>query len=582
MSAIEGSLHRIAGRVLHDAFDVSSLPEARQQELFEIFQKGKVILFGNDSEAPETPSRLLFPALDVPGLKESLEREQRRCDAQRAAFLEAQQALDHAGIPMLLFKSSGPYPYTSSNVDALVPDGEMERAAAVLIENGHHEIAHYWEPNKRLLRKFKGPHCEVMIHLHTKISWIVLGFSDMAAVWDDARHGFDPAIRQPSPSHLVATLLAHSVYESNKVHIGDIWKIRQAIQNGDFDWDAVHRIAQLKSWLPGLSFSLRWYSEAEKLLFDEPVVATSPLLSSLPTPSPQEQGLIRDSVANAFPAKLSKLVTKRFFFRKLLVDNDRSLLEKAHDLEGVFEQTVFGRFQLRSRPGSFICLCGIDGSGKSTHAENLRLVLDECEISNRLVWMRGGYSPFVTWIKERLRKSNKRLPSTSDVAAKEEIYRQGRTRLLWGWLVTFEQIIQAIFAVRVHRWLGRTLIAERYVPDTLADLSERFDDEFFPTSLPGRLMRFLTPRPDLILFLDVSGDVAFARKSDDWSTNVLEERRQRYRSVLDVMPQAEILDAEQPLEPLVQDVVDRSLRCIFGRIQRFNPLNKRRRDAWEE
>jgi thymidylate kinase len=286
-------------------------------------------------------------------------------------------------------------------------------------------------------------------------------------------------------------------------------------------------------------------------------------------------------MARAFPARLANRVTKRFYFRKLLVDNPRSPLQKAHDLLGVVEQVGFGRLRLRSRPGGLICFCGIDGSGKSSHAALLRAALDECEIPNRPVWMRGGYSPFVTWLKARLRGAGAGVPEVGDASGKLRVYRQPRTRLLWGWMVAIEQIVQALLAVRVPRWLGTTLVAERYVPDTLADLSERFDDDSFSQSLPGRLMRWLCPRPDLIVFLDVSGREAFVRKPDDWSEEILEERRRRYRSVLATLPGVRVLDAHRSLDDLLRETIDLGLQTVLEKIRRSNPLSGRRRDGWE-
>ena len=581
MAAPDNDTCRAAGRALLGERALAGLDEARQREILGLLVKGKLVLFGNDSSDPAAPSRLLFDALGAPALAAPLARERERCDAQRRAFREAQAQLERSGIPLLLFKSAGPYPYTSSNVDALVPGGELDRAARLLEEAGHYEMVHYWEPNKRLLRRFEGSACTLMLHLHTKISWVVLAFSDIDAVWQRARRSVDPSVLHPAPEHLVAILLAHSVYESNKVHLGDVWKVREAAGRAGFDWDEVLRIARLRHWIPGLAFSLAWYAAAEERLFGESLLASSPVVRALPPLSASQRDQITASAARAFPARLAKCVTKPFYFRKLLADNPRSPAQKAHDLAGVAEQVVVGRLGLRARPGSLVCFCGIDGSGKSTHADALRAVLAECEIESRRVWMRGGYSPLVTWMKARARGASAGVPEVGDVQGKLRVYRQARTRWLWGWLVALEQIVQAVFAVRVQRWLGRTLVAERYVPDTLADLAERFGDDAFASSLPGRAMRRLCPRPDAIVFLDVPGDVAFARKSDDWSAEVLEERRGRYRAALAAMPRVTVLDAQRPLAEVSDEAIRIGLRTVLDRIRTSNPLARRRRDRWE-
>jgi len=574
-------LHEAAGHLLLGELEAERLPAARQRELLAFLQSEKVVLFGVDPEEPESASQLLFSGLRSPVLESTLEAECRRCDSQRRALLQAQTRLEEEGIPLLLFKSHGPYPYTSSNVDALVPDGEMERAVHLLEGIGHHEMTRYWEPNKRLLRKFAGHECEVMIHLHTKIAWQVLAFSDVDAVWRNARRSVDPGVLHPAPAHLVATLLAHSLYESKRITLGDLWKIRQSAERPDFDGSEIVRIAELRRWLPGLAVSRGWYEAVERAVFGKATLAGGCFPAGLPPLSRRDAVLADRTVESGFPLALGTQMSRRYFFRKLLRDNQRTLVQKIHDLVGVAEQVVLGRLTLRQRPTALIALCGVDGSGKSTHAERLRQVFDECEIPNRTLWMRGGYSPAVTWLKQRLRRSSQNLPAVDDDEGKTRAYREPRMRLLWGWLVAIEQILQARIAVSLHRLLGRTLITERYIPDTIADLSERFGDPSFPKSWPATAMRWLSPRPDLVIFLDLPADVAYERKSDDWSREILASRRELYRSVLGLMPDVETFDAERPLEALFEAIRDRALRCVFGRIRRLNPLARRDRSGWE-
>lgn len=433
------SLHETAGRLLLRELEAEQLPAVRQRELLEFLRREKLVLFAVDPVEPESASQLLFPNLRTPVLESALEAERRRCDSQRSALLQAQAHLQEAGIPLLLFKSHGPYPYTSSNVDALIPDEEMERAVRLLEGIGHHEMTPYWEPNKRLLRKFAGRDCEVMIHLHTKIAWLVLAFSDVDAVWRDARRSVDPGVLHPAPAHLVATLLAHSLYESKRITLGDLWKIRESAAQPDFDGSEVVRIAELRRWLPGLALSRYWYEAAERAVFGKATLAGDCFLSGLPSVSRRDAFLADQTVEGGFPLILSARTSRRYFFQKLLRDNQRTRLQKAHDLLGVAEQIVLGRLTVRQRPTSLIALCGIDGSGKSTHADWLRQVLDECEIPNRTLWMRGGYSPLVSWLKQRLRRSSKHLPGVDDDEGKTRAYREPRMRLLWGWLVAIEQ-----------------------------------------------------------------------------------------------------------------------------------------------
>jgi thymidylate kinase len=578
--ALDESRQRQAGRVLAGELAVSGLPSAMQREVLEFLQANKVPLFAVDRDTTDASSELLFPGLRSDVLKPLLEEERAACARQRCAYVEAAGALNAAGIPTVLFKTGGSYPYTSSNVDVLVPAGTMAQAVTVLEGIGFHEMVHYWEPNKRLLRRFCGAECEVMVHLHEKVAWIVLAFLDMPALWSRTRTTCDPAVTHVAPEDLVAALLAHAVYENNKVRLGDVWKVRQAVSEPGFDWGEVVRIAAGRSWLPGLALARYWFGTAERAAFGDSRLLDPAWREGLPALPAAEVAAVDQAVADGWPVRLAKRITKPYFFRKLLRDNRRTPLQKAWDLWGVGRQLTWGRLGMRRRPVPFVALCGIDGSGKTTHADAVRAALNECEIPSRRVWMRGGYSPAVEWLKRILRRSSSAVPDVADRAGKRAVYGRGRTRLIWGWLVTCEQLLQAVVKVRWQRLRGRGLVAERYVPDTLADLTEKFGDPDYPQRLAARVLRWLTPRPDLILLLDLPGDTAFARKSDDFDAVILEERRQVYRHLLSGFPQTVVLDATRPLDDLRHDVVDLVLARVFGRLRR-NPLNRQRRDAWE-
>lgn len=574
-------LAALAGQVLLGKASLSGRPADEQRALLAFLTAGKLPLFSAGTAALHGRSSLIFPALQTEALSADLEHAREACDRQRRAFVAAQAALAAVEIPVLLVKSSGPYPYTSSNVDALIPTGTLSRAVEALEQDGHHEMTHYWEPNKRLLRKFKGQDCEVMVHLHESISWIVLAFMDLNAVWSRSTRTQDPEVLHPAPEHLVAALLAHSVHESNRVSLGDLWKVRDAVSRPGFDWREVTRIARLRAWLPGLAFARFWYAAAESRVFGSSLLDDPRFLETLPEVPRSIRGAVeRAAGSEGASVSLSKAFTRPYFFRRLLADRSHSVRRKVLDLVGVWRQIFWGRLGLRARPASFVCICGIDGSGKSTQAEAVRAALQECELPCRAVWMRGGYSPAAEWLKRWLRRSSSRVPGVGDIEGKTRTYRSGFSSFAWAWLVALEQVFQALSAVRLPLARGHTLVAERFIPDSEADLTERFDDPLFSRRWPARFMQRLTPKPDLILFLDLPGEIAHRRKPDDFDPEILENRRRSYREALSTYENVEILDGCRPLEELRHEVVNRVLALCLGRIRERNPLARQRRDLW--
>lgn len=569
---------RSAGRLLAGELAAKTLAAEEQADLLNFLVHEKVVLF--EAADRSATSQLRFPGLRSDALRDALESERRRCDAQRQALLAAQSSLLAEEIPLLLFKTHGPYPYTSSNVDALVPMGRLERASAVLRAAGHHEMTHYWEPNKRLLRHFRGRDCDLMIHLHTHVSWIVLPVLDPEAIWQRARTSADPEILHPAPEHLVAALLAHAVYESNRVSAGDVEKVHGALGAADFDWSLVVAAARAHGWLPGLALARHWYATAESALFGEARLDAAACRANLPVaPAAARARIDGAAVAGHWPLALPRRVTKPYYFRALAARNRARPLRALLDLAGVALQVAPGRLGLRRRPAVFVSLCGIDGSGKSTLADAVCDALAECELPTRRVWMRGGFAPLTRRLKALLRRTSA-VPGERDEAAKRAAYRGGRLLGLWLAWLALEQTWESLVQVRVPRLLGRIAVAERYVPDTLIDLAERTNDADFARRAPARLLRALTPRPDLIVLLDLPGADAFARKSDAWSPEILEERRALYRRTLGDQPGLVVLDAKRPLAELEDEIVERVLTVAFERIAARNPLFRAPRDRW--
>jgi thymidylate kinase len=557
---------------------VAGLPPSQQRALLDELVRGKVPLFGADPGHPAGPSRLRFPALATSELEERLAVERRRCDRQRAAYLEAQRLLASAGIPLVLFKTLGPYPYASSNVDALVPRGELERAAQLLERAGYIEMVHYWEPCKRLFRRFEGAECTLILHLHEQIGWIVLAFGDMDALWESARPGSDPLVTRPASEHVVAALLAHSVYEARRVALGDLWTVRSALAEPDFEWAQVERIARARSWTPGLELACAWYAAAERVAFGSSRIATRASVGSAP-------GRLHARIAlqereGRWPLALPRRALQAYFLRKLVLDNPRSVAQKLGDLRGLARQLVWGRLRARRRPATFVCICGLDGAGKTTQAEAVRAALQECEIPARRIWQRGGYSRPLEWLKSLARGTSSRVPSTTDGDAKARAYRRPLVGTIWAWILAVEQLAAAWIAVGTARLLGHAAVGERYLPDTVAELAERFGDPDYASSAPARLMCALAPKPQLILWLDLPAERAHARKAD-WPVEVLAARRRLYRSALARFANVEILDAARPARELEREIVDRVLRAALGRIRARNPLSSQSRSGYE-
>ena len=198
------------------------------------------------------------------------------------------------------------------------------------------------------------------------------------------------------------------------------------------------------------------------------------------------------------------------------------------------------------RPPRFICITGMDGGGKTTQARWLAKALRGEGIRAKYVWCRGR--PLVTlpllMIGRRalgapslLRTSSVARSETEDMAQAESAYQDTKRRLLhrgivgwlWSRLSLCERLVEAWLRIGQALLMRRTVVADRYVYDSLVDLAAARDHADCSSLYnPKGLLAKLLPQPRPVFFIDVDEDTAMARKDDIPSREYLTRRRALY------------------------------------------------------
>ena len=135
----------------------------------------------------------------------------------------------------------------------------------------------------------------------------------------------------------------------------------------------------------------------------------------------------------------------------------------------------------------------------------------------------------------------------------------------WPWVVVLDLLIRYWLRVGWPLLRGDVVIADRYVADALADLAVHLGSKCPERSAPGRLLRFLSPHPDVTYLLDVSAETAARRMAGERESIEHLERLGEIHSHLVGSVKVATVDAEQPLEDVADLIVYRTLTDYFER-----------------
>lgn len=212
--------------------------------------------------------------------------------------------------------------------------------------------------------------------------------------------------------------------------------------------------------------------------------------------------------------------------------------------------------------GILICFTGVDGAGKTTLATWLTESLNRKGLGAEYRWC--GWRQFESPLLGPIARVVKGLRSGSGRGAGALPHADcsaGETfRTVTEYLVLIDYLLLTAAKVEIPLMRGQILVCDRYVYDRLADLP------------PGRsnadtkkrvLMAFLhwLPTPRLVFLIDLPEEVAWARKNDMPSPEVLSPRRVRYLAMAEEHHMV-VLDGRMGLDQLTSIIESRVAAVI--------------------
>jgi len=183
-----------------------------------------------------------------------------------------------------------------------------------------------------------------------------------------------------------------------------------------------------------------------------------------------------------------------------------------------------------------IVLSGMDGAGKSTQMNRMRLQLQAEGARVAAIWSRGGYTPGMQALKSAIRSCSGRqwIPAAGPSAERSQAFQRSRVRRLWLTLAMLDLVLLYGVWIRFLRRFGWTVLCDRYLPDTALDFQLHFPQEPFERWWLWRFLTWVTPGPDavfLLLIPPAESQIRSRQKQEPFpdSLEVLEQRYRTYQ-----------------------------------------------------
>jgi hypothetical protein len=470
------------------------------------------------------------------------------------------------GITGVLIKSSGKFPYTSDNIDVLVPVDRADEAKEILINLGYVELYHIREPFKDLFRIFTDYNISYAIHVHTSVGWINRFFSDREIIESARTSTEHPEVLYPSPEHCFLINMAHWFYEDKEIKLRDIVNAMEVVKGG-LDWDMMRSATMRGGWRDGYNIVIVVYNFVSLKLLGYSFIPENVYQGSLSDLSAEQNRFVNRLFAKpiTLPFYLSKWFCKKYHFKVPIHNTTIGVREKALEVTLLLKFALQVKLTpwLRQRPLS-VNISGTDYSGKTTLARNVQILLDTSSIRSSHCWLRVGTSPVLELLKFPFRRAANKGNSgeSKEMKLSRRVFKGNRAiAYLWVTIVQLDVLLRTWFYYIANLVRGEVIIFDRFKIDHMVDLSQDYSIPI--DSFVFKLSSWLYPRTNVSVVLVPDERLLRARIADEEERNRIRERISIYRRhsekdhSLPVIPFGDFRDCNQLFITIVNHIFPR-------------------------
>ena len=202
----------------------------------------------------------------------------------------------------------------------------------------------------------------------------------------------------------------------------------------------------------------------------------------------------------------------------------------------------------------------LDGAGKSTQIELIKLNFLKKNKKCFTFWSGGSYTPNFQNIKNLIRFIfNNQLPKPGPNKQRTNAFSNPFIRKIWLTLAIVDLIYYYVFYLRFMKFINYNIICDRYIVDTQIDFILNYPNDNFQNWFVWKLLIKLALRPDYHFILVISTLTSKNRSlkknepSPD-SSNTLDKRLDKYINYSKLNRHCHLLSCEQSIIKVSDDI----------------------------